>query len=369
MTKNILAIAIAAAVMAPSAFAAATVYGLAHVGAASQDDGVASTTSIVSNSSRLGVKGSEDLAAGMKAVFQIETTVNFDGETAQSDNVGTNTTADASGIGGTLRNTFAGIGGGFGTVLLGRHDSPIKLVNRKFDLFGDQIGNSRSITGGNGTNALIDGRHNNVLAYASPSFGGFSVLAAYVPGGGIGNEQNSAQRNKADAMTFNVTGDIGNLGLGLGYINIGRNGTTLTNTFEAFNLGASYKMGAAMIVAMYQNDNARKATGTTGTRDVYGVGASYQVTAAGTIKGQYHVAGKNGSVANSGGTLMNIGYDHAMSKNTTAYVNYAMATNEDAAAYSVNLAGAGAGENMTATTVGGIAKDNSAFSVGLIHKF
>ncbi len=359
MTKNILAIAIAAAVMAPSAFAAATVYGLAHVGVANQDTGTASGTSIMSNSSRLGVKGSEDLGAGMKAIYQMEFGINMDGE------------GDALNGGTSNRNTFAGIGGGFGTVLLGRHDSPIKLVNRKFDLFGDQIGNTRAITGGNGTNALIDGRHSNVLAYASPSFGGFSVLAAYVPGAGFNNEQWSTAANKSDAMTFNVTGDMGNLGLGMGYINVAKNLTSLQSTFEAFNLGASYKMGAAKVLATYQNDNAAKATSTTGsgTRDVYGVGAAYQVTAAGTIKGQYHIASKNGNTANSGGTLMNIGYDHAMSKNTTVYANYAMATNEDAAAYTVNLAGAGAGENFAATTVGGVAKDNSAFAVGLIHKF
>ena len=373
MNKNILAIAIAAAVAAPSAFAAATVYGLAHVGVASQDNGSASTTSIMSNSSRLGIKGSEDLGSGLKAIYQMEMTVNMDGEKAAADNAGT--TTNESGIGGSLRNTFAGIGGNFGTVLLGRHDSPIKLVNRKFDLFGDQIGNTRSITGGNGTNTLIDGRHNNVLAYQSPKFGGFNVLAAYVPGAGFDNEQDSKQANKSDALTFNVTGDMGNLGLGLGYINIAKNAAAapgLLSTFEAYNLGASYKFGAAQVVATYQNDNAAKATSATGsgTRDVYGVGASYKVTAAGTVKAQYHVASKNGNNANSGGTLMNIGYDHAMSKNTTVYANYAMATNENSGTYVVNLAGAGASENMvTSTNTAGAVKDNSAFAVGLIHKF
>jgi predicted porin len=102
---------------------------------------------------------------------------------------------------------------------------------------------------------------------------------------------------------------------------------------------------------------------------VYGLGASYKVTAAGTIKAQYYMVGDNGKTDKTGGSLMNIGYDHAMSKNTTAYVNYAMATNEDAGNLTANLASAGASENFDATTVGGKAKDNSAFSVGLIHKF
>jgi predicted porin len=357
MNKNILAIAIAAAsvVAAPSVFAKSTVYGLAHVGVAQQDDGANDTFSVVNNSSRLGIKGSEDLGAGLKAVYQMEFSVQMDGEGSTGNN----------GFGGQ-RNTFAGIGGGFGTVLLGRHDSPIKLVGRKYDLFGDQIGNARSITGGNGTNGLVDGRHNNVIAYQSPKFGGFDVLAAYVPGAATNNEQSSAVSNKGDAYTFSLNGAMGNFGVGLGYINIGKTGAgALTNNFEAVKVGASYKMGAVKLVANYQNDNATKAAGSTGTRDVFGVGAAYKVTAAGTIKAQYYMAGKNGNQDKTGGSLLNVGYDHAMSKNTTAYANLAMASNEENGNYTVNLAGAGAGENLTPI----MGKDSTAFSVGLIHKF
>jgi predicted porin len=362
MNKNILAIAIAAAVAAPSAFAAATVYGLAHMGVASQDDGTDSGFSVMNNSSRLGIKGDEDLGGGLKALYQMEFSVQMDGEGSTGNN----------GFGGQ-RNSFVGLGGGFGAVLLGRHDSPIKLVGRKYDLFGDQIGNSRSITGGNGTNGLIDGRHNNVIAYQSPKFGGFDVLAAYVPGGAYGDEQDlgaKAANEKGDALTFSLNGAMGAFDMGLGYINIGTKKVgAFAADFEAVKLGLGYTIGAAKIVANYQNDNMAKVTGGKGTRDVFGLGASYKVTSAGTIKGQYYVADNNGSTKNSGGSLLNIGYDHAMSKNTSAYVNYAMASNEDAAAYTVNLAGSGSGENFAATSNASGAKDNSAIAVGVIHKF
>ncbi|MBD3768044.1 MAG: porin, partial [Gammaproteobacteria bacterium] len=78
MNKNILAIAIAAAVAAPSAFAAATVYGKAHMSVDSVNnaqDGTknGSATNVASNSSHIGIKGSESLGAGLKAVYKFET--------------------------------------------------------------------------------------------------------------------------------------------------------------------------------------------------------------------------------------------------------------------------------------------------------
>ena len=72
------------------------------------------------------------------------------------------------------RNTFIGLKGDWGTVLLGKHDTPLKLVGRAVDLFGDTMADSRNVMGGGS-----DTRANNVVAYISPSFSGFSFAAAY----------------------------------------------------------------------------------------------------------------------------------------------------------------------------------------------
>lgn len=366
MNKNILAIAIAAAVAAPSAFAAATVYGQAHMGVAQQDGittatGDASSLNVVSNSSRVGIKGSEDLGAGLKAIYQMEMGLNMD--------------TGAGGLGNTLRDTFIGLNGGFGTVLLGRSDSPIKKTGRKYDLFGDQIGNNRNILATANDVDAVDGRHSNVIAYATPKMGGFDALLAYVPGAAYDREQNSKVNNKGDAYSAQLNFAAGAFDASLAYINIGKTGTTasvvgaaLANNFEAVRLGAGYKFGSAKVVALYQNDNTAKAIGLNGTRDTFGLGGSYKVTSAGTIKAQVYMASKLGSSAafdKTGATLWNVGYDHAMSKNTTAYVSYALMDNDTNGAYSVNLNGAGSGDSFL-TRAG---KDNSAVSVGLIHKF
>jgi predicted porin len=422
MNKNILAIAIAAAVAAPSAFAAATVYGQAHMGVASQSGMAADTKSasmdansdtennfnVVSNSSRVGIKGSEDLGGGLKALYQMEMSVNMDN--------------GAGGLGGTLRDTFVGLGGGFGTALIGRMDSPIKRVGRKYDLFGDQIGNARNLTGSgvfttadgayaasrtssNLVGGLVDGRHSNVIAYATPKMGGFDALIAYVPGAAYDAEKNSATKKQGDAFSASLNFAAGAFDAGFGYIRIatkgvesgsytggvadstatfdhdsnpvtadikvttlGTKGTagTYAKDFEAFRLGGSYTFGAAKIVATYMNDNTAQLVGSKGTRDVFGLGGSYKVTSAGTVKAQYYVAGDMGrDMDKTGASLINVGYDHAMSKNTTAYVNYALVDNNKNGNYSANTASAGSGDNFAAVA----GKDNSAFAVGIIHKF
>jgi len=118
---------------------------------------------------RLGVKGSEDLGGGLKAIYQIEIGVN---PTDTNNNVVSNSDAF------TWRNTFVGLAGGFGTVLMGRHDTPLKISTGKLDLFADTLADMSATVG------FQDLRADNAVAYISPSFSGFTFAAATVPAGG-----------------------------------------------------------------------------------------------------------------------------------------------------------------------------------------
>jgi predicted porin len=379
MNKNILAIAIAAAVAAPSAFAAATVYGVAHMSYGSvnnvdKDSASASAATgdnysqnnLSSNASRIGIKGSEDLGGGLKAVYQYETTIGFDGDTN-----------GGQGGMGTQRNTFAGIGGGFGTVMFGLHDTPVKLISRKYDMFGDQIGDTRNFTAGNGTGVNFDARPANVIAYSSPVFNGFSALVAYV------NDESGASDKPVtasatgtkysmdtSAMSASLNYKLGKFEATAGYESHGKGFTqSSTNTapadkaLAAVRVGATYDFGMVKVNALYANQDIRAAADSVKARDIYGIGAGVKVGAAGTVKAQYYVAGKYNNVKN-GADLFAVGYDHAMSKNTTVYAAYATVNNQEAASYSVN--GGGGHGASTGVNVG---KDPAAFSVGLIHKF
>jgi len=160
--KKILAVALASAFAAP-AFAATSnvdIYGRLHLSVNWYDDqpNSVSDIGISSNASRIGFKGSEDLGGGLKGIWQIESGFNADEQN------------------GTLasRNSFVGLSGGWGTALLGNHDTPLKLVGRKVDLFGDTIGDSRNVMGGGS-----DARAQNVAAYISPNIAGFTFAGAY----------------------------------------------------------------------------------------------------------------------------------------------------------------------------------------------
>jgi predicted porin len=388
MNKNILAIAIAAAVAAPSAFAASTVYGLAHIsvdsvqnaknGSSTTENG--SVTNLASNSSRLGFKGSEDLGAGLKAIYQFETTVAFDGESS------------TGGFGGQ-RNTFAGLQGGFGTVMLGIHDTPFKLVGRKYDMFGDRIGDMRNLTasGGNsmaGSAAVVetftntddddvnvtvkaagaatattgfDLRPQNVIAYQSPKFGGVTALVAYAV-----DEKNS-KSNAADlsATSASLSYAAGNLGADIAYEVHGKGHTPdASKSMSGVRLGASYNFGSVKVQGFYANQDSYVSADNVKARNIYGLGASMKVTAAGSIKAQIGMADKVSGQDKTGANMYVVGYDHNMSKNTTAYAAYAMVDNEANATFSAN---GGGGHGDAASVNKG--KDASAFSVGIIHKF
>jgi len=173
--KKVLSLAIAAALVAPAAaMAEATLFGKAHFIIQNVDDNentgvksgetqaseVGDVWSVDSIHSRVGVKGSEDLGNGMTAVYHFEFKVHQDDG---SDGLGN-------------RNQFIGLAGGFGTVLLGRHDTPLKMSQGKFDQFGDlPWGDLANVIPG-------DDRVDNVIAYVSPAFSGLTFVGALVAG-------------------------------------------------------------------------------------------------------------------------------------------------------------------------------------------
>ena len=120
-------------------------------------------------SNRFGLKGSEDLGNGLKAIYQVEVGINFD---TNNNLVNNNDTF-------YWRNTFVGLAGDtWGTVLMGRHDTPMKISTAKLDLFADTLADM------NATIGFQDLRADSTVAYISPSWSGFQLALATVPAGG-----------------------------------------------------------------------------------------------------------------------------------------------------------------------------------------
>ncbi|HET7729391.1 MAG TPA: porin, partial [Usitatibacter sp.] len=169
MNKNLIALAVAGAFVAPVAMAQTanpvTLYGqvnmtLESVEAKGGTTPVARRTRIEDQSSRLGVRGTEDLGGGLKAFFQLETAFRPDSN---------NTTFAA-------RNSAVGLQGGWGSVLIGRWDMPFKSAAIAIDPWGDIT--IAGLTGVMSDGGNFDRRDMNVGQYWSPNFGGFAFRLA-----------------------------------------------------------------------------------------------------------------------------------------------------------------------------------------------
>ena len=160
LKKLLLATAVAA-LSVSAAHAAPTVYGKAFLtldyvstdyDAANKTD--EDTFKLNSNASRIGFKGDDDLTDTTKLVYQLEYGIDVDDDSQQFRS----------------RNTYVGLAHNtLGTVLAGRHDTPLKLAQNKVDVFNDTLFDIKN-AGVSGEN-----RANNTLAYQSPVIVGMPV--------------------------------------------------------------------------------------------------------------------------------------------------------------------------------------------------
>lgn len=119
--------------------------------------------------SNLGFRGTEDMGGGLKAMFQIEGTVDVDN--GNTDGFRWN------------RNTFVGMRGGFGSIKLGLMDTVFKDYGDTLGVLGVSSGTPmsssnilRKVGFGTSNNARFHERRANSVRYDSPEFaGGFEA--------------------------------------------------------------------------------------------------------------------------------------------------------------------------------------------------
>ena len=143
-----------------------TVYGKLWISVESQDTSSGTEVDMVSNASRLGVKGSMDFGEGLEAIYQAEYEIDPVDGTADEKN------------GRTFkqRNSFIGIKGSYGTLFLGTHDTALKKSQSKIDLFNDLVGDIKNILQG-------ENRMSDFIGYTTPTLGdGFSATFNAIKG-------------------------------------------------------------------------------------------------------------------------------------------------------------------------------------------
>ena len=130
------------------------VYGKLWLTVEHQDTLSGTEVDMVSNASRLGVKGSMDFGDGVEVIYQAEYEVDpIDGKADEKN---------ARSF--KQRNTFIGIKGSYGTLFLGTHDTATKRSIAKIDLFNDLAGDIKNILQG-------ENRMNDFIGYTTPTLG------------------------------------------------------------------------------------------------------------------------------------------------------------------------------------------------------
>lgn len=315
MQKKLIALAVAGVLATPMmAQAAVEVYGKARVsvGSITNDDSTAgldkSKLAVSSHASRLGFKGNEDLGDGLKAVWQIERGVDItDGSSTLS-----------------VRNTFAGLAGGFGTVILGTHDTPYKIATGSLDPFADTYADYNAVI-----DSTNDARSKNVIAYISPDMSGFTLAAAYVTDFNDDNlvdttTYGGGNKKKQPAISLAGMYTNGPLFASLAYQKVDETGNTpagatKADPLKATKLGLGYKINQFNVGLVYEdvdggNSIKQKNTYLTGGMDV---GSGVKVNLA---------LGKKGNptgTSDAEGKFFALGATKSLSANTEAYVQYA----------------------------------------------
>jgi len=351
MKKSLIALAVAGALAAPAAFASATIYGnfRMSVDHSSVDAPNRDAWSINDRASRFGIRGTEDLGGGLRATWQWEQGLNAVRAPIDSDKFAGVPGNEPMSL-GTTRNTFIGIAGPFGTVLVGRHDTPYKLGGSA-DVFVDTVADSArngalGIIGRNG----FDVRAAGTLAYVSPTWSGFSFTAAIVPGEEAGGTAANNDANglmdayslmgsyvagplratlshesysreilgatgDKDAWKFNIGYKFGDISVGYTY-ECSDDGTAANNTDSGHLASVRYDMGPIALLGQYgrfNNDEANAvAAGAQNDMTRWALGANYAFSKRTTVYAIYNMDDQKNTGAQTGDVnTLSIGMNHS----------------------------------------------------------
>ena len=361
MNKKLVAVAVAGLLAAPLAAQAqtanVTLYGrlnltMEAVGGSAIDPNLPATAGAVnrtvyrvsSNSSRLGVRGSESLGGGLSAIFQIESNVSAD---------------TGGGLLGT-RETFVGLQGSWGTVKIGNFLAPYDDIH---PIFGNVPTLTTSILStasvwSQGSQSLANGgfdnRLGNSIRYDSPRLGGFlgSVQIAQLDastGQGGFNQGGSVATEKRHAYVLSMGGFYNNgpFQAGIGYESHNKvRGAALSD--NAFSVAANWNFGVAKIGGVFEQLDYDTPTGSL-KRNFWGVSATVPI-GPGELYAIYSQAGDGtggavngttvGQLTKGGGTgaqNWSISYTYALSKRTLTYAGFVQTANDSKAAYNFNI--------------------------------
>lgn len=266
--------------------------------------------------SRVGFRGTEDLGGGLRANFQLENGFASD----------TGGMADSTRL--FNRQSWIGLGGGFGEVRLGRQNSPGFLMIARLDAFAGATYASLL----NNVSAYTP-RYDNVIGYISPSMRGVKLQAYY----GMGEQVSP----KNGLSTYMLAAEYESGPLYLGVSSSMQNSANDNQSIKSTFAGGAYDYGQGKVFLGYYRGNnlgASAAANTPGSYySAYSLSANYRLTGQATVGAGYGWAKDSTGASRDARQFSLIGmYD--LSKRTMLYATYAHLTNSNGAAFSLSAA-------------------------------
>jgi predicted porin len=360
MKKTLISLAVlAAATGVAHAQSNVTIYGIVDAGIVRESGGVQSNTKVTSgvgSASRLGFRGTEDLGGGLSAVFVIESGLKVD--TGESDAAGSIAN----------RQAFVGLKSATaGSLTLGRQYTPwYNTISQVADPFAaGYAGSAKNLMGASGSNV----RTSNSIVYATPSFSGFDGVVSYSVGETAGDSKAGRQFGASVGYSngpLNVrlahNNKNNDANPTLGDRELGRNNLLAVNyDFTVVKAFASYGTNKGLNSSPLPTAGnpfgyavGTAAGASTDSRDGL-IGATIPVGGAGTIMTSY-IYKDDKNARNADATQIAVGYSHALSKRTSAYVAFAKIKNKNNAGYTV-------GNNSE------VGSGDKAFNLGVRHSF
>ncbi len=347
MKKSTLSMVLAATLVTTLAvpatsIAAPRIYGNVHISLNQADNdisGADNNLTLSSNYSVIGVKGSQDLGDGVKAIYKVEFQVNILDPATTAPSVDPNNPNDSApreGNGGVEgRDQFAGLKMGIGVLKVGTMSSNYKQTGSKVDplyrtpLEARGFLKTQSAVLHDSRRGINRGRQTNTLQYVTPNMAGFRIVANTTFSGsndetnGIGIRwQNKTWLAYADWIE-GQTGDVLNDNQSIAKCNT----TTNCSSESAYKVGGSYQSKSAFVSLQYEAAEDR-----TGGNYIFG-SAYYNMNKNNQMiisLGQYSAKDTINDADSMGYALA---YNHKMSKLTNIYVGYGQkssdATNAD----------------------------------------
>jgi GBP family porin len=289
------------------------------------------------STSRWGLRGSEDLGGGLKAIFTLENGFNV--------------------MNGTLRQggrefgrqAFVGLASSqFGAVTLGRqYDSAVDYLG-PLALTGTQYGGTFTAHPFDNDNMDNSFRVDNSIKYQSANYGGFKFGGLY----GFSNAAGQFSNNRAYSVggSYNYGGlnvaaaylQLNNSLSALGAVTNGTNGAVagdnplIAGRQRTFGAGVNYTFGPATAGFLYTQSNLNNFTGISasgaGTSATVPVGATsghfqnfevngrYQITPALSVAGGYTYTQSSIDGTNPKWNQVNLQTSYSLSKRTDVYL-------------------------------------------------